>query len=186
MLHLMEHDEVSYLTNDRLFVRQEQGIAQSLGIPKLPRINPGTIVHNPRLRVLIPEAERENLLKLPPQELWEIEDKYDVQVEDVYGAGKIIDSAPLAAFLVLNWQRGSEQELALGAVDLSQRRDLLAAIMKSPGPFYQYADGRFHQDTTPFDEQAYLDALQGVAVYEARGGVDFEGLVRLCLDEVIG
>ena len=186
MLHLMEHDEVSYLTNDRLFVRQEHGIAQSLGIPKLPRINPGTIVHNPRLSVLIPDAQRETLLKLPPQELWEIEDKYDVQVEEVYGAGKIKASAPLTAFLVLNWQRGSEQELTLGAVDLSQRRDLLAAIMKSPGPFYQYADGSFHQDSMPFDEQAYLDALQGVSVYEAKGRVDFAGLVRLCLDEVIG
>ena len=186
MLHLMEHDDVSYLTNDRLFVRREDGITQSVGIPKLPRINPGTIVHNPRLSVMIPDDEREALLKLPPQELWEIEDKYDVQVEEVYGTGKITDSAPLAVFLVLNWQRGSDQELTLGTVDLSERRDLLAAIMKSPGPFYQYADGSFHRDTTPFDEQAYLDALQGVSVYEARGGVDFDGLVRLCLEEVIG
>lgn len=185
MLHLMEHDDVSYLTNDRLFVRREDGITQSVGIPKLPRINPGTIVHNPRLSVMIPVDEREALLKLPPQELWEIEDKYDVQVEEVYGAGKIRPKAPLSAFLVLNWQRGSDQELSLGVVDLAQRRDLLGAIMKSPGPFYQYADGSFHQDTTPFDEQAYLDSLRGVTVYEARGKVDFDGLVKRCLDEVI-
>lgn len=185
MLHLMEHDEVSYLTNDRLFVIQEAGEAQAVGIPKLPRINPGTIVHNPRLEALIPAQEREALKALPPHDLWEIEDKYDVQVEQFYGAGKITPSAPLGAFLVLNWQRGSDEPVKVQKVDLSQRRDLLGAIMKSPGPFYQYPDGSFHQDTTPFDEQAYLDALQGVTVYEASGGVDFDGLVNYCLEELM-
>lgn len=186
MLHLMEHEDVSYLTNDRLFVRRESGITRSVGIPKLPRINPGTIVHNPRLHGLIPEAEREALLQLPPGELWEIEDKYDVQVEEVYGAGKITPSAPLHAFLVLNWQRNSDEELAVSRIDLAERRDLLGAIMKSPGPFYQYRDGSFHQDTTTFDEAAYLTALGDVPVYEARGGVDFEGLVDYCLKRIMG
>ena len=185
MLHLMDHDEIAYLTNDRLFVRQAPEGAQALGIPKLPRINPGTIVHNPRLHGLIADDERAALLKLPPAELWEIEDKYDVQVEQVYGRGKIQPSAPLSAFLVLNWQRDASQELALEVVDLAQRRDLLGAIMKSPGPFYQYVDASFHQDTTPFDEQAYLVALQGVTVYEASGGVDFAALVQRCLGEVL-
>ena len=185
MLHMMDHDEISYLTNDRLFVRQASGGPQALGIPKLPRINPGTIVHNPRLHSLIPRTRRDELLQLPLAELWEIEDKYDVQVEKVYGRGKIQPSAALTAFLVLNWQRGASAELALEEVDLRQRRDLLGAIMKSPGPFYQYPDGSFYQDTTPFDEQSYLDALQGVSVYEASGGIDFPGLVERCLTEVL-
>jgi hypothetical protein len=57
--------------------------------------------------------------------------------------------------------------------------------MKSPGPFYQYPDGRFQRDTDDFDEHAYLDALQGIAVYEARGRIDFDVMARLCLDELI-
>jgi HprK-related kinase B len=186
MLHLMEKEDVFYLTNDRLFVRQKAGEAQAVGIPKLPRINPGTIVHNRRLHGLIPEQERQALLQLPPQELWEIEDKYDVLLEQVYGPGKIRPSAPLSAFLVLNWQRDSDHPLEVAPVELSGRRDLLAAIMKSPGPFYQYPDGSFYTDTTPFDEPAYLQALGGVKAYEARGRVDFEGLIDHCLHGIMG
>ena len=70
-------------------------------------------------------------------------------------------------------------------MDLSVRPDLLAAIMKSPGPFYQYPDGSFFTDTTPFDQQAYLQALAGVKAYEAKGQVDFDGLIDHCLDGIL-
>jgi HprK-related kinase B len=185
MLHLLDQDNVSYLTNDRLFVRKLGGVTRACGIPKLPRVNPGTIVHNPRLHGLIPSAERAALLSMPAAQLWEIEDKYDVHVEQVYGPDRIVTEAPLAGFLVLNWRHDTDAGLALNSVDLAQRRDLLGAIMKSPGPFYQYSDGSFHQDTAEFDEQAYLDALQGVPVYEATGKVDFAALTSRFLDEVL-
>jgi len=135
---------------------------------------------------LIEPQQRASLLALPPQELWELEDKYDVDVETIYGAGRIVQEALLSAFLILNWQRDSDVPLQLAAVDLASRRDLLAAIMKSPGPFYQYADGSFFQDNTPFDEQVYLDALDGVTIYEARGRADFDGLTGIFLDEMSG
>jgi hypothetical protein len=70
-------------------------------------------------------------------------------------------------------------------VTLDNRRDLLAAIMKSPGPFYQYPDGSFHRDDAAFDEQAYLDALQGVAVYEVSGRINFDALAATCLEELL-
>ena len=44
MLQLLDNDEVSYLTNDRLFIHAGSGQIMARGIPKLPRINPGTIV----------------------------------------------------------------------------------------------------------------------------------------------
>jgi HprK-related kinase B len=185
MLHLLDRDAVSYLTNDRLFVRKRAGVTRARGIPKLPRVNPGTIVHNPRLHGLIPSGQRASLLAMPAAELWEIEDKYDVHVEQVYGPDRIVTEAPLAGFLVLNWQRDTDAGLALNTVDLAQRHDLLGAIMKSPGPFYQYSDGSFHQDTAEFDEQAYLEALQGVPVYEATGKVDFAALESRFLAEVL-
>jgi HprK-related kinase B len=186
MLNLLDHDSVSYITNDRLFIKKRAGETRAVGIPKLPRINPGTIVHNPRLQPLIEPQRRASLLALPPQELWELEDKYDVDVETIYGAGRIVQEASLSAFLILNWQRDTDVPLQLAAVDLASRRDLLAAIMKSPGPFYQYADGSFFQDNTPFDEQVYLDALDGVRIYEARGRADFDGLTGIFLDEMSG
>ncbi len=181
MLHMLDDERVSYLTNDRLFIRRRDGGIDAAGIPKLPRINPGTIVHNPKLHSLIPEAERAQLLSLPREELWQLEDKYDVHVDRIYGDGRIIPEAPLNAFLVLNWKRDSDEPLTVEHVDLAERGDLLGAIMKSPGPFYQYADGSFFQDTTELDARPYLDVLKDVPVYEANGGVDFDSLTRRCL-----
>ena len=108
----------------------------------------------------------------------ELEEKYDVMVDEVYGEGKIRSSAPLKHFLVLNWHRDQKTSPAIHQVNLSDRRDLLAAIMKSPGPFYQYADGSFYQDTMGFDEQAYLDQLDSVDIFEVTGGIDFDLLTE--------
>jgi HprK-related kinase B len=185
MLQLLDNDEVSYLTNDRLFIHAGSGPTLARGIPKLPRINPGTIVHNQTLHSLIPAPQREALLQLPGAELWELEEKYDVHIDRVYGPGRILAEAPMAAFLILDWQRDSEQELEVERVDLAAHRDLLGALMKSPGPFYQYPDGTFQQDTAAFDEPAYLEALENIAVYVARGRVDFAALSERCLHELL-
>lgn len=186
MLHLLENDDVSYMSNDRLFVKKGHNhdhgeITEAIGIPKLPRVNPGTIVHNPRLQSLIPSGQRESLLAMPRNELWELEEKYDVMIEQVYPSNKIVSSAPLKAFLVLNWQCDSDEKLTLEHVNLADRLDLLGAIMKSPGPFYQFADGSFYQDTSDVDAQAYLNVFENIAVYEAKGGIDFEALCTLYL-----
>jgi HprK-related kinase B len=185
MLHMMEHPEISYLTNDRLFIRAEDAGIRAAGIPKLPRVNPGTIVHNPRLHSLIPAAERESLLALPNEQLWELEDKYDVLIDQVYGPDRFTVEKPLGAFLVLNWKRNSDEPLRLRRIDLSERRDLLSAIMKSPGPFYQFADGSFFDDDMPLNEQAYLETLADIAVYEASGGIDFQGMAER-IDQLLG
>ena len=185
MLHMMEHDEVSYLTNDRLFIRRDGEATDAVGIPKLPRVNPGTIVHNPRLHSLIAADERDRLLRLPQQELWELEDKYDVLMETVYGPGRIAMRSQLSGFLILNWKRDSDEEITLTKIDIRERRELLQALMKSPGPFYQYPDGRFFQDTTVLDEAPYLDVLSGVNIYEASGRIDFERMTDLCLSEIM-
>ena len=185
MLHLLEKPGIGYLTNDRLFVRRDANRIQAAGIPKLPRINPGTIVNNPCLHPLIEPDERERLLGLPKDQLWEIEDKYDVMIEQLYGPGHIAPDSPLSAFLVLNWQRNSDIPLQIQQADLAQRPDLLGAIMKSPGPFMQYADGSFLMDDQPIDPEPYLDLLQGVPVYEASGGIDFETLQARVIQEIL-
>ena len=178
MLHMLDNDEVSYLSNDRLFIRNESGRTLARGIPKLPRINPGTIVHNPKLHSLISVQQRNTLLQLPAAELWELEEKYDVSIDRVYGQGRIMAEAPLSAFLILDWRRDSDTALEIERVDLAARRNLLGALMKSPGPFYQHPDGSFQQDTTAFDDTAYLDTLKEVPVYAVRGRLDFSTGVK--------
>lgn len=183
MLHMLEQDNTCFMTNDRLFIKRESKETYAAGIPKLPRINPGTIVNNPRLSALIPASRQQELLHLPKSELWDLEEKYDVDIEALYGKGRIATNAPLAAFLILSWHHNSNDELDVKQVDLNYRRDLLLAIMKSPGPFYQQADGLFLSDILNFDEEAYIKALSGIKVFEVTGKVDFSAMAAWYLNE---
>jgi HprK-related kinase B len=177
MLHLLGNPGSAYLTNDRLFVKRAGDGMRAAGIPKLPRVNPGTILHNPQLHALIPADQRERLAQLPRDELWDLEQKYDVMVDEVYGQDRIVSEAPLAAFVILDWQRDDDAPLRVEQVDLARRHDLLQAVMKSPGPFYQYADGHMFEADATLGEQAYIDVFSDVAVYAVSGGLDFAGVV---------
>ncbi len=185
MLHLLNNDKVNYISNDRLFIRQQNNRVDVAGIAKLPRINPGTIVHNPRLQALLSLKRREQLLRLPKQQLWELEEKYDVDIEAVYGAGRMADNLPLQAFIVLNWQHDSAQACQVTQVDIQQRRDLLGAIMKSPGPFFQDQKGQFLSTSINFDQPAYLSILATLPIYEVSGKVDFAELQRYFYQQII-
>ncbi|CCQ72149.1 HprK-related kinase B [Magnetospira sp. QH-2] len=186
MLHLLERDDVTFVSNDRLLVRREDGKTIARGIPKLPRINPGTVVHNPRLHPLIDDERRQELLALPNQALWELEQKHDVDILTLYGEDRIVPQTPLSAFVILNWSRDSTKPWRLQEVDLADRRDLLRAVMKSPGPFHQYGDGRFQADHMPFDESAYLSALAHVSCHEVTGQIDFDGVSAACAARLLG
>jgi HprK-related kinase B len=186
MLNLLENEATSYVTNDRLLVRRQGDMIHAVGIPKMPRINPGTIVNNPRLSPLIDQHSREALLQLDRAELWKLEQKYDADIAQLYGPGRIQHETTLQTFLVLNWQHDTAEALKLNKVELAERPDLLAAIMKPSGPFYVDAQGHFNSDDSSPDASAYRAALDGVDIYEASGQVDFEQLARLCLNELIG
>ena len=97
-------------------------------------------------------------------------------IDEVYGEDRIEDEMELRVFLILNWSLDSRDPTQLARVELDSRRDLLPAIMKSPGPFFQFSDGSLYQDSMSLDEQAYIDALQGVTILEASGGVDIPQL----------
>lgn len=186
MLHTLDNLNVNFLSNDRLLIKSEHGRVQAAGIPKQPRINPGTIIHSQRLQGLIDEQRTQELRALPAGELWDLEEKYDVMIDDLYGPDRITTDAPLAAFLVLTWHRDSDKPLNMQKVNIEERRDLLGAIMKSPGPFYQHLDGSFHLADVPFDESAYIDILKNVVVYEASGRVDFQALADRYIAEALG
>lgn len=175
ILRMMDMDGTAFVSNDRLLVR-EGPPAQALGIPKQPRINPGTILGNPRLHGMLTANRRAALAAMAPDDLWSLEEKYDLIVRDIYGLGRVQFAAPLTDFWVLNWQRDAAAPTQVSEVDLAARPDLLSAIMKSPGPFHQHADGRFEASGTLPDPAPYLVALKGVRVCEVSGRVDFDAL----------
>lgn len=185
MLNLLEDERFKFLTNDRLFIRKQNGHVEATGIAKFPRINPGTVVNNPRLQSLIAKEDREHLLSLPKQELWQLEHKYDVDIEQRYGPGRIAGQTPLQAFYVLNWQHDSRLPLTVKQVNLNERRDLLGSIMKSPGPFFQDHLGHFISDDNELDEQAYIDTLSSITLFEASGKVDFMALQKAILSRIV-
>lgn len=187
MLHLLAQPGSAYLTNDRLFLARDQMMGQVIatGIPKLPRVNPGTIVHDEKLRAILTEQRLAELEAMPAEELWHLEEKYDVDVLRVYGPGHIVQQAPLSALLILHWTRESTEPMQIQAVDLNQRPELLPAVMKSPGPFYQFADGHFLTDDMVQDPAPYLELLQDVTVYEATGKVDFAAAVDWLEQQVL-
>jgi HprK-related kinase B len=180
MLHLLEDDDVHYLTNDRLFLSHAENGIQATGIPKLPRVNPGTIVNNDRLQPLLSKQRISELQAMPKQELWHLEEKYDVDVTAVYGEGKIVTQAPIDTFLILNWSFNSDQNCQIQPVEINERTELLKAVMKSPGPFYQFADGSFYQDDMQQNPEDYLDYFTDIRVLEATGKVDFDMASRYC------
>ncbi|MES9945565.1 MAG: HprK-related kinase B [Candidatus Thiodiazotropha sp.] len=183
MLHLMEHPKSRYVTNDRLFLRRQGVRVEAVGIPKLPRINPGTLVNSPRLSPLLDQQRREQLLSLPKQELWDLEEKYDVDVERLYGRDRIDTSTPvpLDAMVILNWSREESAPLKLTKIDIAQRSELLNAVMKSPGPFFQDSLGEFIRDDEALQPAPYLTLLKSVPIYEVTGKIDFAELSGLCL-----
>lgn len=189
MLELMNAPSISYLTNDRLFIKKQefkkqQTSTQMLGIPKLPRINPGTIVGNPKLHDLLNKKELNFYQSMDVSELWEVEEKNDVLISQIYGEKRLRYNGQLNAFIILNWQRDSNQETHLNQININQRTDVLSAIMKSSGPFYQYQDGHFQKDDDEFDQNSYLHHLSEITIYEATGNINFKKMAELILNTI--
>lgn len=172
MLSLMDEPDSVYVTNDRLFVRVKKGSVVGRGIAKMPRINPGTIVHNPQLHYLIDASRLRRLSALPKQALWSLEEKHDVMVDQVYGPDRIKAQIDLQILLILNWNLESNHPTQLIDIDLGASEHALQATMKSPGPFYQRQNGVMYQASMQLDEQPYIQALDRVRVLEVRGRID--------------
>lgn len=177
-LHLMSRG-VTFVSNDRLMVTRNHGGPVMTGVAKLPRINPGTALNNPDLaRVMTPE-EHKRFAALPPDELWALEHKYDVDIEDCFGPGRIKMGFTLDLLALLDWERDGGR-CRLERVELSQRPDLLASFMKEAGLFYLPPTGQ----ALPSQED-YRKALAGVKVFALMGGVDF-GQAAVMLAKELG
>ena len=173
-LHLLSTG-LSYTSNDRLLITREDSVVRASGVPKLPRINPGTALNNPNLTGILSPERRAELADLEEDELWDLEEKYDVDVEEAFDETKFRLTSDLCGFIVLNWKRNGEPARAR-VVSPAERRDLLVAIKKPAGPF--------HASGTPvplvdMDDAPYIDALSRVPLIEVDGGVDFDAAVAM-------
>lgn len=178
-LHLVSQG-LCFVSNDRLLIRGSRAGADALGLPKRPRVNPGTLLHNPDLAGILPSPRRTELSRLPPRALWNLEEKHDVVVERIYGSGRTRRASTLSAVLVLDWQVDAELPPSFHAVRLSERRDLLGLLLKSPGVFHRDVHGHPAALGERPDPDAYLRALSGVPVLEATGRVDFALAADYC------
>jgi HprK-related kinase B len=167
---LLVSQGASLVSNDRLMIEKTgQGVVMH-GVAKQPRINPGTALGNPGLSEIIPLADRELFSSVPEDELWTLEHKYDVSIKEFFGPKRFVLSAPMEGLVILNWEQDMRPCEVREARPGAWMR-LLPALMKSTGLFYLPGDGRRESDPSA-DE--YAEALQGCALVEMRGGIDFE------------
>lgn len=166
---------LDFVSNDRALLRPEgDGGVELLGIPKHPRVNPGTILHNQALHGLLPAGEREELAALSDDGLRTLEDKYDVLVHQVFGPGRFRLRARLAALVVLAWD--GEGEARLRRVELDRRPDLLERVMKSPGLFYEPEE----EPDFELEPERYVEVLSRRPAWEITGTRDFDRAADLC------
>ncbi|OGG94706.1 MAG: hypothetical protein A2527_05760 [Candidatus Lambdaproteobacteria bacterium RIFOXYD2_FULL_50_16] len=166
----------SYVSNDRLLIQPLYEGLRMYGVPKLPRINPGTAMNNKDLHGVLSAEDLDRFSQLPKEELWDLEYKHDVFIDECFGKGKFELEGWVDVLVILNWERNN-QPLVIEEVKLDQRRDLLRAFMKEPGLFY--VPGTIPPDLSA---EAYIKAFERVKVMEFSGGADSEAAARVCVE----
>ena len=172
-LHLVSRG-VTFVSNDRLMISPGHPCPTMFGVAKHPRINPGTALHNPDLRGIVTDEDRERFQAMAPEELWTLEHKYDALIDQLFGADRFILQSPMRFLILLNWNR-DVAVTRFEEIDVRTRHDLLAAFMKDTGLFF-----RPNGEYAPTADD-YAAGLQGCRVFEISGGVDFDFAADGCL-----
>lgn len=181
-MHVMSRGAL-FVSNDRLLVSSDSGTGLRMsGVPKLPRINPGTALNNPDLAGVLSEEDRQRFQDLDADDLWHLEHKYDVFLDKCFGEGRFLLQAPMHGLVVLNWRRGAG-DTSIRFVKATERPDLLPAFMKAAGLFSLPANG----DAAWRDPEAseYAAALSRCDLVEISGGVDFERAADFCIEYLV-
>jgi HprK-related kinase B len=102
----MMNQGFDFVSNDRVFLRRTDGLVEVVGVPKWPRVNPGTLMANPKLRGILAADRHDLYSQLSAEELWELEHKHDVFVTTVYGKNRVSLRAFLKSLYVITWRHG--------------------------------------------------------------------------------
>lgn len=167
----------SFVSNDRVMLSEDLP-ATLHGVPKHPRINPGTALNNERLEGIIDPEDREYFKSLPPDELWSLEHKYDALINQCYGPHRFVLRAPFSGLAVLNWKR-NDGETIVKEVNPFERLDLVEAFSKETGLFYMPDEDAGIRLPTLMD---YAQRLSQAPLIEISGGVNFATAARECLN----
>ena len=162
-----------FLSHDRVLARREPGRVEAIGYPQMPRVNPGTLLHHSRLCAIVPPCERDALSALSPDELWGLERRRDVDLDEVYGPGTTVLQGELRALVLLRGQldgggfrsRQLDSNEALAAVPL---------YYKDLGVFD--LDRRLSVEEAAHQLSVYAGLLRSIDVVEIRGRWDFAAL----------
>lgn len=168
-LRLLESG-LDFVSNDRLVVRETDRGLSMRGVPKYPRINPGTIINQ---KALVPLASATDLARyraLSEDELWDLEEKYDAFVDECFDGCQFRLAARLAMFVLIDWDRKLDEPARLERAEPGAVRHLLPAVMKTPGVMLPVASRR----VPVAREEDYLALLSQAPLFVLRGGVDFD------------
>jgi HprK-related kinase B len=177
-VHLVEAG-FKFLSNDRVLARPCPAGVEALGYPKQPRVNPGTLLHHPRLQALLEPEDRAALAALPTAALHALERKSDVDLEAVYGPGTVELAGEMRALVLLRWRFD-------GAGVNVQR--LAPAEALAHLPHYYKNLGAFDLDrpprtpAAPEERHRYAELLERVTAVEVTGGADFDALADVVGD----
>ncbi len=187
MLHLLREGD-AFISNDRIVlqrrIQQEPNQSDILcyGIPKHPRVNPGTLLNNPALSGILPDPDRYSTLS--DQALRQLEEKYDVMVARHFPKQPYQTSTALDLLIILDWQTNSSEPTQLVPLNIHAEPKYLSAIMKPAGPFYQDAQGRTPTQAQSPNPQDYLQLLQNGTILRLTGKVDFDA-AKVAIDTFI-
>ena len=172
MLHLVDRG-AAFVANDRVLIGKASTGAVIRGIPKWPRVNPGTLMAIPRLHRLLSEEARQTFSALPEDELWPLEDKYDVRIDHCFPEAAIRTAVGLRHLVFLDWSRQSPQtSCTLQPVALGDQPQLLAHLAKSLGTIHNPV---YESDVADEPQRKdYLERLQECRTYQLSGSVDME------------
>jgi HprK-related kinase B len=132
-LQLLERGGYDYLSNDRVLLRVDKGRTHAIGIPKKPRVNPGTLLASTSLSRLLSSRKRPLYDALPREELWAIEDKTDVDVARALGARERLDGQLVRAYSLAWTPSGSGLQTI--ALDREAAIDAMRITAKDFGVF---------------------------------------------------
>ena len=162
----------TFLSNDRVLVKRQAGEVDVIGVPKKPRVNPGTILAIPSLHVMLPEADRQRYAAMNRHELWELERKYDVEVEAIFGKGTLGLRGKAAALYLLGWQRDGSG-LNTEPLPGEEAFTLLQPNVLNPNTVYKKEHDKKQLD------QLVRQVLGKTPSFRVSGGVNIRGLSDL-------
>lgn len=167
-LRLLQQD-LDLVSNDRLVVQASGEQLAMFGIAKYPRVNPGTVIHQPELIDIVAPEDLVRYQSMSRDELWELEEKYDAFIEPAFDCAFKL-TAQMKMFVMLDWDRHLSEPPRLDRVSPGDFPDLVKTVMKSPGVMLPVAAARIGDAVVG----PYQELLEHCELYRLSGGVDFD------------